>query len=150
MEGKKKTGKRCKRRCSTCSQVYPLEKFVSKWTGKLTNWCAYCQALNPEDQEKRKKALFAHLWIRSDGSEITDPWEVVDDGQKHKCRICKRLKDVKEFNLGGGKLNPRLTKGCSQCLETLRLRLLLKQSQMPTKPHQNLFDDDGWSSEDDW
>ena len=105
------------KRCVICSQVYKIEKFKSLVTNEMTRVCRYCQCLGSEGQKERIKSLFAHLWVRSDGTEITDPWEVVEDGQKHKCRLCKEFKEVKEFNLSGGKHNPRITKACTLCLK---------------------------------
>ena len=61
-------------------------------------------------------ALQGKLDTESDRSMMADPWEVVDDGGKHVCKKNKKL-NVKEFNLSGGKHNPRLTKTCSECLE---------------------------------
>ena len=79
--------------------------------------CKECCLLGTEGQTERKKMLYAHLWIRSDSSKITDSWEVVDDGKIHKCSSCKKVKEVKEFNLSGDEYNSRLTKSCSICLE---------------------------------
>ena len=121
-----------KKRCVICSQVYVLSQFVSKYSGDVMKLCIHCAALGTDGQEKRKKELFAHLWKRSDGSMITDPWEVVDDGEKHVCRKCKKLKAVKEFNLNGGKYNPRLTKACSECLRA-------QKKSRDEKEHRNFF-----------
>ena len=117
------------KRCVICSQVYKIEKFRSLVTNEVTRVCVHCQRLSWEGQKERIKSLYAHLWIRSDGTEITDPREVVNDGQKHKCRICKELKEVKEFSLSGGKYNPRLTKACTQCLKIKTIKREKKEEE---------------------
>ena len=105
------------KRCRICSQINTIDNFISKYTGDIIKVCKICCSMGPEAQEERKRNLFSHLWTRADGSKITDPWEVVDDGKLHKCVQCKKEKEVKCFNLSGGKLNPRLTKKCHICLK---------------------------------
>ena len=43
------------------------------------------------------ESTYKHLWIRKDGSKITDPWEIVDDHKDHTCDKCRKEKSVKEF-----------------------------------------------------
>ena len=68
--------------------------------------------------KKKTKALelaYQHLWIREDGSKITDPWEIVDDHKDHACGKCRKEKSVKEFVIYGSKYNPKLSKVCRVC-----------------------------------
>ena len=68
--------------------------------------------------KKKTKALelaYQHLWIREDGSKITDPWEIVDDHKDHACGKCRKEKSVKEFVIYGSKYNPKLSRVCRVC-----------------------------------
>ena len=50
--------------------------------------CRECRECNSKKYEAEKKALestYKHLWIREDGSKITDPWEIVDDLKHDTC-----------------------------------------------------------------
>ena len=82
-----------KKRCTICSQICDMENFVSRYTGDIIRVCKECCLIGTEGQTERKKMLYAHLWITSDGSKITDPWEVVDAGKTHKCSSCKKVKE---------------------------------------------------------
>ena len=53
---------------------------------------------------------YQHLWIREDGSKITDPWEVVDDHKRHTCDKCGKENSVKEFVIYGSKYNRKYIK----------------------------------------
>ena len=55
---------------------------------------------------------YHHLWIRDDGSQITDLWEDVIDHKLHKCAKCRIEKPVKTFVIYGSKYNPKLSKVC--------------------------------------
>ena len=112
-----------KKRCNICCQVYDIENFISKYTGNIIRVCTEYCLLGSEGQKALKGTICAHLRTRCDGSKITDPWEVVDDGKPKKCTSCKKLKAVKDFNLSCGKYSPRLTKLCSVCLNKKATRV---------------------------
>ena len=59
---------------------------------------------------------YENIWTRADGSTITDPYEIVDDKQLHKCSKCVNMKPVAEYKIVG-KYNPKLLKTCNECLE---------------------------------
>ena len=52
------------------------------------------------------------LWIRKDGSKITDPWEIVDDHKLHNCAKGRKEKVVWKFLIYGSKFNLKLSKTC--------------------------------------
>ena len=77
-----------------------------------------CRGRNSKKYEEKKKALelaYQHLWIREDGSKITDPWEIADDHKHHTCDKCRKEKSVKEFVIYGSKYKPKLSKVCRVC-----------------------------------
>ena len=48
------------------------------------------------------------LWIRENGSKITDQLEIVDDHKRHTCDKCRKEKSVKEFMICSSKFSPKL------------------------------------------
>ena len=76
-----------------------------------------CRECNLKKSNKKRRALestYQHLWTRTDGSKITDPWEIVDD-KDHTCDKCRREQSMKEFVIDGSKYNPKLFKTCRIC-----------------------------------
>ena len=68
--------------------------------------------------DKKRKVLestYQYLWIREDGSKITDPWEVIDDQRRHICDKGEKKKSEKEFVIYDSKYNPKLSKVCKRC-----------------------------------
>ena len=63
---------------------------------------------------------YQHLWIREDGSKITEPLEIVDDHKHYACDKCGNEKSVKEFVIYGSKYNPKLFKVCKICNDYCR------------------------------
>ena len=60
------------------------------------------------------------MWIREDGSKITDPWEIADDHKHDTCDKCRKGKSEKEFVIHGSKYNPKLSKVCKICNDNRR------------------------------
>ena len=73
------------------------------------------------------ESTYQHLWIREDGSKITDPWEVVDDHKRHTGDKCGKEKSVKEFVIYGSKYNPKLSKVCKICNDYHRFESEFKE-----------------------
>ena len=82
---------------------------------RLAKLCRECNSKKSEEKGRALELEYQHLWIREDGSKITDPWEIVDDHKDHTCDICRKEKSVKEFVIYGSKYNPKLTKACRVC-----------------------------------
>ena len=76
-----------------------------------------CRECNSKKYEEKKvlELQYQHLWIREDGSKITDPLEILDDHRDHTCHICRKEKSVKEFVIYGSKYNRKLSKACRVC-----------------------------------
>ena len=86
------------------------------------------------------------LWIRKDGSKITDPWEIADDHKLHNCAKCRKEKVVWEFVIYGSRYNPKLSKTSKVCIdyhrkedesckrgefkEELKIKTILKNSNL--------------------
>ena len=82
---------------------------------RLAKSCRECSLKKYEEKKKALELEYQHLWIREDGSKITDPWEIVDDHKDHTCDKCRKEKSVKEFVIYGSKCNPKLFKTCKRC-----------------------------------
>ena len=68
---------------------------------RLAKSCGECNSKKSEEKRKTLELTYQHLWIREDGSKITDPWKVVDDHKRHTCDKCEKEKSVKEFVIYG-------------------------------------------------
>ena len=124
------------KQCDSCRKELSIEMFnkrkrkVPRWdfdTKKYihemipTHNCINCsKIINEEKYHKIQRQKYKHLWIREDGSTITDPYEIVDDKRLHLCRICMDMKPVAEYKVVG-KYNPRLIKTCNVCLEAQKV-----------------------------
>ena len=77
---------------------------------KIANSWRECNSKKYEEKKRSLKLAYQHLWIRENGSKITDPWEIADDHKHHACDKCGKEKSVKEFVIYGSKYNPKLSK----------------------------------------
>ena len=82
---------------------------------RLAKSCRECNSKKSEEKRRSLELAYQHLWIREDGSKITDPWEIVDDHKDHTCDKCRKEKSVREFVIYGSKYNPKLSKVCKRC-----------------------------------
>ena len=82
---------------------------------RLAKSCRDCNSTKSEEKSNVLESTYQHLWIRKDGSKITDPWEVVDDHKHYTCNKCGKVKSVKKFVIYGSKYNPDLSKVCKIC-----------------------------------
>ena len=58
---------------------------------KQVRWEKPCRECNLKKYEAKRRALestYQYVWIREDGSMITDLWEIVDDHKDHTCDKC--------------------------------------------------------------
>ena len=74
---------------------------------RLAKSCRECSLKKYEEKKKALELEYQHLWIREDGSKITDPWEIVDDHKDHTCDVCTKEQSMKEFVIYGSKYNPK-------------------------------------------
>ena len=81
---------------------------------RLAKSCRECNSKKSEEKRSSLELAYQHLWIREDGSKITDPWEIVDDHEAHNCDKCRKEKSVREFVICGSKYNPKLSKVCKR------------------------------------
>ena len=79
---------------------------------RLAKSCRECNSKKSEEERKALESTYQHLWIREDGSKVTDHLGVVDDHKRHTCDKCRKEKSVKEFVAYGSKYNPKLYKVC--------------------------------------
>ena len=82
---------------------------------RLAKSCTECNLKNSEQKRRALESTYQHLWIREDGSKITDMWEVVEDLKRHTCDKRRKEKSVKEFVVYGPKYNPKVSKVCTIC-----------------------------------
>ena len=82
---------------------------------QLAKSCRKCNSKKYEEKKRALESTYQHLWIREDGSKITDPWEIVDDHKRHTYDECRKEKSMKEFAIYGSKYNPKLSKACKIC-----------------------------------
>ena len=95
------------RECTICKVIKDELEFWQSHVGSVI-----------QTYEEKKKALelaYQHLWIKKDGSKITDPWKIVHDHKHYACDKCRKEKLVKEFAIYGSKYNPKLSKVCKIC-----------------------------------
>ena len=98
-------------KCTICKITEDESEFNQlKRKVELVKSCKECNLEMYEDKKKTLELTYQHLWIRKDGSKVTDPWEIVDDHKRHNCTKCKKEKAVKEFAIYGSKCNPKLSK----------------------------------------
>ena len=107
------------------SQACTMCKFLKDESGfnqikrnnkvRLAKSCKECNSKKYEEKKNALELAYQHLWIREDGSRITDPWEIVDDHKDHTCDKCRTEKSVREFVIYGSKYNPKLSKACRVC-----------------------------------
>ena len=75
--------------------VRSLRKNQNLKRNKEVRLAKSCRECNLKKYQEKKRALeleYQHLWIREDGSKITDPWEIVDDHKNHTCDVCRKEK----------------------------------------------------------
>ena len=116
--GIKKNKKSMPQVCTMCKVLKDKSEFNQINRNNEVRLAKSCRECNSKKSEGKRKALestYQHLWIREDGSKITDPWEVVDDHKRHTCDKCRKEKSVKEFVIYGSKCNPKLFKTCKRC-----------------------------------
>ena len=104
--------------CTMCKVLKDESEFNQIKRNNEVRLAKSCRECNSKKCEEKKKALelaYQHLWIREDGSKITDPWEIVDDHKDHTCDKCRKGKSVREFVIYGSKYNPKLSKECRVC-----------------------------------
>ena len=104
--------------CTMCKVLKDESEFNQIKRNNKVKLAKSRRECNSKKYEEKKKALeleYQHLWIREDGSKITDQWEVDDDHKDHTCDICTKEKSVKEFVIYGSKYNPKLSKACRVC-----------------------------------
>ena len=80
---------------------------------RLAKSCRQCNSKKYAEKRKTLESTYQHVWIREDGSKITDSWEIVDDHKDHTCYKCR--KSVKKFVMYGSKYSPKLSKACRVC-----------------------------------
>ena len=110
-------------KCTVCKQTKPAGDFNTiKRNGdtRLAKSCILCNLIKTKEKKERHEKEFAHLWIREDKSKITDPYEIVDDNVPRRCNLCHAWKPPREFSIFGISLHPKLTRGCTSCLELNR------------------------------
>ena len=86
--------------CTICKVIKEESEFNQIKRNDEVRLAKLCRECNSKKYEEKKKALeleYQHLWIREDGSKITDPWEIVDNHKNHTCDVCRKEKLVKEF-----------------------------------------------------
>ena len=88
----------------------------------LAQSCRECNSKKIEEKRRALELEYQHLWIREDGTKVTDPWEIVDDHKDHTCNACRKEKSVKEFVIYGSKYNPESSKACRVCNSYRRFR----------------------------
>ena len=99
--------------CTICKVLKDESEFNQikrKYEVRLTKSFRDCNFKKSEEKRRTLESTYQHLWIRKDGSKITDPWEIVDED--HTCDKCRKEKSVKEFVIYGSKYNPKLSKVC--------------------------------------
>ena len=104
--------------CTICKVLKDKSEFNQIKRNNEVRIAKSCRECNSKKYEEKRKALvsaYQYLWIREDGSKITDPWEVADDHMHHTCDKYRKEKSVKEFVIYGSKYNPKLSKACRVC-----------------------------------
>ena len=91
--------------------------------------CKECNLKKKKEQDDREFEKDKHLWIRKNGTMITDPWEVLNDGLLHECIYCKIKKKARMFNIMGSKFCPKLSKGCSWCINCNRREVFRREQR---------------------
>ena len=72
--------------CTICKVLKDESEFNQIKRNKEGRLAKSCRECNLKKYEEKKRALeleYQHLWIREDGSKITDPWEIVYDHKDH-------------------------------------------------------------------
>ena len=72
--------------CTMCKSLKDESEFNQIKRNNEMRLAKSRRECNSKKWTKKRKALestYQHLWIREDGSKITDPWEVVDDHKRH-------------------------------------------------------------------
>ena len=89
---------------------------------RLAKSCRECNSKKLQEKRRVLNLEYQHLWIREDGSKITNPWGILDDHKDHTCNVCRKEKSVREFVIYGSKYNPKLSKACRVCNGYRRFR----------------------------
>ena len=104
--------------CTMCKLLKDESEFNQIKRNNEVRLAKSCRECNLKKSEEKRRALgstYQHMWIREDGSKITDPWGIVDDHKDHTCDKCRKEKSMKEFVIYGSKYNPKLSKVCKVC-----------------------------------
>ena len=110
--------------CIMCKMLKDESEFNQIKRSNEVKLAKSCREWNLKKSEEKRRALESthqHLWIREDGSKITDLWDIVDDHKDHACDKCRKEKSVKEFVTYGSKYNLKLSKVCRVCNDYRRL-----------------------------
>ena len=94
-----------------------MAKEKKRKRGRVTKPCENCNLEKAKIINKIFELKCWHLCIRKDGSQITDPWEIVDDHKLHNCAKCRKEKVVWEIVIYDSKYNPKLSKTCKICID---------------------------------
>ena len=81
--------------CTICKVLKDESEFNQIKRNKEGRLAKSCRECNLKKYQEKKRALeleYQHLWIREDGSKITDPWEIVDDHKDHTCDVYRKEK----------------------------------------------------------
>ena len=92
--------------CTMCKILKDESEFNQikrKSEVRLAKSCRECNLKKSEEKRRALESTYQQLWIREDGSKITDPQEIVDDHKDHTCDKCRKEKLVKEFVIYGPK-----------------------------------------------
>ena len=111
--------------CTICRVLKDESEFNKIKRNKEVRQAKSCRECNSKKSEEKSKILestYQHLWIREDGSKITDLWEVVDDHKCHTYEKCGKEISKKEFVMCGSKHNPKLSKLCKICNDYRRFQ----------------------------
>ena len=96
--------------CKVLKDESEFNQIKRKYKVRLAKSFRDCSFKKSEEKRRALESTNQHLWIREDGSKITDPWERVDED--HTCDKYRKEKSVKEFVIYGSKYNPKLSKVC--------------------------------------
>ena len=71
--------------CTICKAFKDELKFnqIERNKVRLAKSCRECNFKKCEEKKRALELEYQHLWIREDGSKITDPWEIVYDHKDH-------------------------------------------------------------------
>ena len=102
-------------KCTICHNLLSENHFTIRKRNGENVRAKSCKACNLEKCEAAKEKRFLdskYLWTRSDGSEITDPWEIMRNNNPDiiECIYCQELKKRESFMIIGSKYKPKLSK----------------------------------------